>query len=245
KSNLYTSLNAFDQTGIVINNNYRRYIFQLNSDTEIRDNIRFGNSLKLNYDLKEQGEMNINNAILSLPTQPIFRDNGNYSGQIGQPIYSGDIENPIGKANIVVNSTEGYNLQGSVFGELDLFKNFTFKTLFGAEANFWFGRTWSPAYSWDSDIAPNAYLFEGSNRSLTLLWDNTLTYQKELGDNGSSFTGVIGTSAQENQFKFLSGSIQKFSSESTQQINNGVEQPTINGSGSEWALFSYFARAQY
>src|SRR5690606_11524605 len=85
----------------------------------------------------------------------------------------------------------------------------------------------------------------GSNRSLTLLWDNTLTYQKELGDNGSSFTGVIGTSAQENQFKFLSGSIQKFSSESTQQINNGVEQPTINGSGSEWALFSYFARAQY
>src|SRR5690606_39219106 len=45
--------------------------------------------------------------------------------------------------------------------------------------------------------------------------------------------------------KFLSGSIQKFSSESTQQINNGVEQPTINGSGSEWALFSYFARAQY
>ncbi|NJY62273.1 TonB-dependent receptor [Salinimicrobium sp. CDJ15-81-2] len=243
-SNVYTSLNVFDQSGIIINNNYRRYIFQLNSDTDVNERLRFGNSLKVNHDIKEQGEMNINGAILSLPTQPIYRENGDFSGPIGQPIYSGDVENPIGKATIVDNSTKGYNLQGNVFGELDLFKNFTYKSLFGAEANFWFGRTWSPAYSWDTDIAPNAYLFESSNRSVTILWDNTLTYNKEF-DNGSSITAVVGTSAQENEFKFLNGSVQNFPSESTQQINNGIELPTVNGSGSEWAIFSYFARVQF
>ena len=243
KTNLYTSLNVFDQDGVIINTNYTRYIAQFNSDTEISDNLRFGNSLKLNYDLKDNGETNIGNAILSLPTQPIFRENGNYSGPIGQPIYSGDIENPIGKANIVNNTTEGFNVQGSLFAEVDLLDNLTFKTFGGAEANFWYGRTWSPAYNWDSDISPNAYLFESSNRSITLLWDNTLTYKKEFEDF-SSITGVVGTSAQENEFKFMSGSIQNFPSEQTQQLNNGIDQTVLNGTGSEWALFSYFARIQ-
>ena len=242
-TNVYTSLNVFDQEGVIINTNYTRYIAQFNSDTDINDRIRFGNSLKLNYDIKDNGETSIQNAILSLPTQPIFRENGIYSGPIGQPIYSGDIENPIGKANIVDNTTEGYNMQGSIFGEFDLFDNLTFKTFGGVEANYWYGRTWSPAYSWDSDVSPNAFLTESSNRSITLLWDNTLTYRTEFEDF-SSITAVVGTSAQENEFKFISGSIQNFASEQTQQLNNGIDQTVLNGSGSEWALFSYFARLQ-
>lgn len=244
KSNIFTSLNVFDQDGIIINSAYTRYILQFNSDTQINEHIKFGNSLKLNYDIKNNGDNNIQNAILSLPTQPIYRENGNYSGPIGQPIYSGDIENPIGKSNIVENTVKGYNLQGNVYGELGLLKYLKLKTLLGVEANFWDTRTWSPSYSWDSDVAPNAFLSESSNKSLTLVWDNTLTFNKEF-DSGSSITAVIGTSAQENQFKFISGSVQGFPSESTQTLNNGLLQPTINGSGSEWSIFSYFARGQY
>lgn len=244
KSNMYASLNFFNQQGTIINSEYTRYNAQFNGDTEINDNLRFGNSIKLNYDIKENGDNSIQNAILSLPTQPIFREDGNYSGPIGQPIYSGDVDNPIGKSNIVENSTKGFNIQGNVFGELDFLKNFTFKSLLGAEANFWFGRTWAPSYSWDTDVSPNAYLSESANRSLTLLWDNTITYEKEFED-GTSFTGVIGTSAQENEFKYISGSIQNFPSESTQQLDNGIEQTVLNGSGSEWALFSYFARGKF
>ena len=51
--------------------------------------------------------------------------------------------------------------------------------------------------------------------------------------------------AQENQYKYIDGSIQGFTSESTQTLNNGLLQPTINGSGSEWAILSFFARGQY
>jgi len=244
KSNIFTSLNVFDQEGIIINSEYRRYILQFNSDTQINEYIKFGNSLKLNYDIKNNGDNNIQNAILSLPTQPIYRGNGNFSGPIGQPIYAGDIENPIGKSNTVENSIKGYNLQGNVYAEIGLLKHFKFKTLLGVEANFWDTRTWSPSYSWDSDIAPNAFLAEASNKSLTLVWDNTFTFNKEF-DNGSSITAVIGTDAQENQYKFISGSVQGFPSESTQTLNNGLLQPTINGSGSEWSIFSYFARGQF
>nr|WP_314898093.1 TonB-dependent receptor [uncultured Flavobacterium sp.] len=244
KSKVYTSLNVFDQKGIILNTDYKRYILQFNSDTKISDNLKFGNSLKMNHDVKSQGDFSIQNALLSLPTQSIYREDGDFSGPIGQPIYSGDIENPIGKATIVDNATKGYNIQGNLFGELTFLKNLKFKTLLGAEANFWKTRTWAPSYQWDSQGSQNAFLSEGSNQAITLLWDNTLTYQKNF-ENGVNLTGVVGTSAQENKFEYISGSIQNFPSENTQTLNNGIDQVTLHGSGSEWAIFSTFARGNF
>lgn len=244
KSTVYTSLNLFDQEGIVLNTDYKRYIFQFNSDTKISDKIKFGNNLKLNHDIKSQGEYNIRNTILSLPTQPIYRENGNYSGPLGQPIYSGDVVNPIGKATIVDDVTKGYNIQGTVFGELSLLKNLTFKTVFGLEANFWKNRIWVPSYKWDAHFQQNAFLSESANQSITTLWDNTLTYKKAF-ENGINFNALIGTSAQEHNFEYIRGSIQNFPSEQTQTLNNGLDQVTLDGSGLEWALFSYFARANF
>lgn len=244
QSKVYTSLNVFDQKGVILNTGYKRYILQFNSDTKISDNLKFGNSIKLNHDVKNQGDFNIQNALLSLPTQPIYREDGDFSGPIGQPIYSGDIENPIGKATIVDNDTKGYNIQGNLFGELTFLKDLKFKTLLGAEANFWKNRTWAPSYQWDSKGSENAYLYESSNQSITLLWDNTLTYHKKF-DSGINVTGVAGTSAQENNFEYINGSIQNFPSENTQTLNNGIDQTTLHGSGSEWAIFSFFARGNF
>lgn len=244
KSKVYTSLNVFDQKGIIINTDYKRYNFQFNSDTKVSENLKFGNSIKLNHDVKSQGEYSIQNALLSLPTQPIYRENGDFSGPIGQAIYSGDIDNPIGKALIIDNSIKGYNIQGNLFGELTFLKDFKFKTILGAEANLWKNRTWAPTYNWDTKVGQNAFLSESSNQSITLLWDNTLTYQKKY-DNGISVIGVVGTSAQQNKFEYISGSIQTFPSESTQTLNNGLNQPSLHGTGSEWAIFSTFARANF
>ncbi|WP_348825660.1 SusC/RagA family TonB-linked outer membrane protein [Flavobacterium aestuarii] len=244
KTKTYTSLNLFDQKGVILNTDYKRYILQFNSDTKISNNLKFGNSIKLNHDVKNQGDFNIQTALLSLPTQPIYREDGDFSGPIGQPLYSGDLDNPIGKATIVENTTRGYNFQGNLFGELTFFKDFKFKTLLGGEANFWKNRTWVPSYAWDNKVSQNAYLSESSNQSVTLLWDNTLTYQKSFA-NDMNLTAVVGTSAQENKFEYISGSIQNFPSENTQTLNNGIDQATLHGSGSEWSIFSFFARANF
>ena len=244
QSKVYTSFNVFDQKGIILNTNYKRYIAQFNSDTKISENLKFGSSIKLNYDVKKQGDFSIQNALSSLPTQPIYREDGDFSGPVGQPLYSGDVDNPIGKATIVDNDSKGYNFQGNVFGELTFLKDLKFKTLLGAEANFWKNRTWAPSYQWDSKGSENAYLYESANQSITLLWDNTLTYSKKF-DSGVNLTGVVGTSAQENKFEYINGSVQNFPSESTQTLNNGIDQTTLHGSGSEWAIFSAFARGNF
>ncbi len=241
KTNLYTSFNLYEEKGIILSTDYRRFIFQLNSDTKVTDYLKFGNSLKVNHDIKNSGSTSIQGALTSLPTQKVYDENGNFTGPEGEPLYSGDINNPIGLAKTVEQATKGYNFQGNVFTEVIFLENFSFKSVFGLEANFWNNRTWSPPYSWGVKEQVDAYLGQGSNQSITWLWDNTLSYNKEF-ENGFNLNAMMGTSAQANKFEYISGSIQNFPSNSTQTLNNGLEQIKLNGTGSEWAIFSYFTR---
>lgn len=243
KSNIYVSTNYFNQKGIVLNTDYERFIVQFNSDTKVNSKVKFGNSVKLAHDIKESGAYDIRNTLLANPTQPIYDANGNFTGPTGNPLYSGDILNPIGAAKTVERSTKGYNLQGNLFTEINIMKNLVLKSLGGVETNFWFDRTWSPKYSWGSDVQANSYLYEGTNRSITLLWDNTVTYDVHFGAH--NLNAVVGSSSQSNKYDFLNGSIQKFASDETQQIDNGTLQPTVGGNASEWAIMSYLARVNY
>jgi len=243
KSNIYVSANYFNQDGIVLNTGFKRFSFQLNTDSKVTSFLKFGNSLTLNHDIKSSGDWNIRNAMLALPTQPVYRADGNYSGPIGQPLNSGDITNPIGTAKTVENATNGYNLMGSIYAELEIMKDLKFKSTFGLQANFWDSRTWSPKRAWDSSVTLNSYLGEQYNKNLTWLWDNTLTYDKTFGKHK---LGVMaGTSAQENRYDYMNGSIQNFASEVTQQLNNGILLPTVGGTTTSYSMFSYMGRVNY
>ena len=243
KSNLYVSTSYFNQKGVVLNTNYDRYIVQINGDTKLKSFLKVGNSVKLQHDIKKNGSYDIKGTILSLPTRPIYDTNGNWAGPGSNPLLYGDIDNPIGKATIVENSTKGYNIQGNIYAEAEIIKDLKFKSLGGIETNIWYNRTWSPKYSWGVKSQENSYLFEGSNRSITLLWDNTLTYDKTIGKH--HINAVLGSSAQNNKYNYLSASVQKFASDNTQQIDNGILQPVQHGNASEWAIMSYLGRVNY
>ena len=243
KSNLYVSTSYFNQKGVVLNTNYDRYIVQINGDTKLKSFLKIGNSVKLQHDIKKNGSYDIKGTILSLPTRSIYDANGNWAGPGSNPLLYGDIDNPIGKATIVENSTKGYNIQGNIYAEAEIIKDLKFKSLGGIETNIWYNRTWSPKYSWGVKSQENSYLFEGSNRSITLLWDNTLTYDKTIGKH--HINAVVGSSAQNNKYNYLSASVQKFASDNTQQIDNGILQPVQHGNASEWAIMSYLGRVNY
>lgn len=243
KSNLYVSTSYFNQKGVVLNTNYDRYIVQINGDTKLKSFLKVGNSVKLQHDIKKNGSYDIKGTILSLPTRPIYDTNGNWAGPGSNPLLYGDIDNPIGKATIVENTTKGYNIQGNIYAEAEIIKDLKFKSLGGIETNIWYNRTWSPKYSWGVKSQENSYLFEGSNRSITLLWDNTLTYDKTIGKH--HINAVVGSSAQNNKYNYLSASVQKFASDNTQQIDNGILQPVQHGNASEWAIMSYLGRVNY
>ena len=244
KTTYYVSGNYFDQEGIVLNTGFKRYTLKFNSDTQLFDNVKFGNMLSLNHDDKYSGSYSILDALRALPTQPIYNQDGTYSGPEGIPAWSGDIANPIGKATINENTTLGYNLLGSFFGEIELMKGLKFRSQAGLKANFWQSRNWAPKYDFKPSPQEQSYLGEASNKSITWNWDNTLTYNTTINEK-HRLTILAGTSAQENKFEYISGSIQEFASDLTQQLDNGLSQKNINGNGNSWSLMSYMGRVNY
>jgi TonB-linked SusC/RagA family outer membrane protein len=246
KSNYYVSGNVLDQQGIIINTGFRRYTVQFNSDTKLFDRIKFGNNLTLNHDIKTRGDHSIRNTMAALPTQPIYNSDGTYSGPVGQPSWVGDITNPIGKATLVEQSTKGYNVIGSAFGEVEILDGLSFKSTVGLQANFWYDRTWAPKYNWQPIPEPESFLSQSSNRNITWLWDNMLTYDKVFNTK-HHLTVLAGTSAQASRFDGMNASIKGFVSDQTQQLSNGTQTDlaTIGGNANHWSLMSYIGRVNY
>lgn len=244
RSKLYVSGSVLRQDGVIMNTGFDRYTLQLNSDSRVRDWLSFGNNLTLNHDVNRSGNYNIQAAMGAQPTQPIFNADGTYSGPVGRSEWVGDIVNPIGQASLIHNSTNGYNLIGSVHGDVSLTDHLSFRTNLGLQANLWSSRTWSPKYDWQPSPQEQSYLGEQYNRSTTWLADNTLTYDRQIGD-AHHVKLMVGTSAQENHFKFMKGSVEGFQSDRTQELSNGILPPTLGGSESQWGLLSFMGRANY
>ena len=244
RSTYYVSGSMLNQDGIVINTGYKRYTIQFNTETKLFDWLKFGNNLTLNTDVKKSGSYDIRNTMAALPGQPIFNTDGTYSGPVGQSSWYGDITNPIGKATLNQNTTRGYNVLGNIYTEIKLLKDLKFKSTAGVQALFYDNRSWAPKYNWQPIPQPNSTLFEQYNKSLTWLWDNYFTYDTYLNIK-HHLTLLAGSSAQNNRYDYMNGSIQNFASNNTQQLNNGSAQPTVGGSASEWALLSFIGRANY
>ncbi|HEX6533970.1 MAG TPA: TonB-dependent receptor [Gemmatimonadaceae bacterium] len=244
RSKLYVSGSMLRQDGVILNTGFERYTLQLNSDSRVRDWLSFGNNLTLNHDVNRSGNYNIQAAMGAEPTQPILNPDGTYSGPVGRSEWAGDIVNPIGQASLIRNSTDGYNLIGSVHGDVRFTDHLSFRTNLGLQANFWNSRTWSPKYDWQPSPQEQSYLGEQDNRSTTWLADNTLTYDRQIAD-AHHVKLMVGTSAQANHVSFMKGSVEGFQSDRTQELSNGILPPTLGGSESRWGLLSFMGRANY
>lgn len=195
KTTYYVSAAYFNQEGIVRTTQYERYTVQFNMDTQMNNWLKMGNKLSLNHDIKKKGEYSIKNTMLALPTQAIKNDDGSWAGPVGLPMYVGDIANPIGKMMTNSTATKGFNILGNIYAEVKPWEWLTFKTIVGVQALFWDDKGWSPKYDWQPISQPESYASRKYNKSLTLLWDNTLTFNKTFAEK-HQLTVMVGSSAQ-------------------------------------------------
>lgn len=244
KSNFYVSGAYYDQKGVIKTTNYKRITLQFNHDTQLFDWLRFGHKLSLNHDIKSNGEYNIQNAMRALPTQPIKNEDGSWAGPVGLAMYVGDIANPIGKMLSNTSGTKGYNLLGNIYAEIKPVDWIIFKSTFGMQFMFWDTESWTPAYDWQPIAQPESQVFRSFDKSVTWLWDNTLSFVKTFNDK-HNFTAMIGSSMQANTYEFMSGAVQGFISETAKQLSNGLLEPTMYGNKSDWALLSFMGRVTY
>lgn len=244
KSSYYVSAGVLDQEGIVINTSYRRFTLQFNGDSKVKPWLKFGNNVTFSTDTKKQGSYSIRDAMAAQPTQPVYNEEGTYSGP-GNPAYwYGDIKNPVGNAKVNSQTTKGYNLLGNIYAEIKPIDKVIFKSLGGIDYKFWDNTNFTPKYDWKPIPQADSYRYEESNKSLTYLWDNTLTYIDTFNDK-HNLNVMIGSSAQNNVYNKMNASVQGFLSDKNNQLSNGLNDPTVGGTKNDWSLLSFMGRANY
>lgn len=169
-------------------------------------------------------------------------------------------QNPVALAYFTNDKRYHFKLFGNVFGEYAFLKDksLKFRTSLGIDLNFTHNKAFYKNFG-DDDGGGNAIdqgtgrqnrpngLDEDRGESFTMTWDNTLNYVKTFGKN--SLNALIGSEFINNYSSSISASRRRYEydTSSFQYIDFGsTEQDLWNGgSGSEWALLSYFASATY
>ena len=261
KTQLALSVNYFDQDGIIIKSNFKRYSYRLNLDHRISDKIKIGTSILGSYSInsgiltgsQSQGDgpavtgSVLGAAIGAPPTLKPYKDDGSIFpfGEQANGQYR-EVTNPLGLAEIL-NRTAINRTLANLYGEVVIIKGLTYRASFNVDLQNSLNDQYSPRYIISkNDLNDNSG--SGSKNSsyfTSLLHESILTYSRMFGEEHSlKFTGVY--AAQKELFKFNNISASGFPNDAT--ANEAVQlalNRTVNSGRNKQELESYMGRINY
>lgn len=244
----HTSLNYFNQDGLLINSGNKRYSARINLEHTAK-NFKFGTNITSSYvqdtyvangmDLNERAGI-IFAAIAYEPTLSVFDQNNAYVLSKNM-----NIDNPLAIANGKTSRSELYRTLGTIYGEVSFLKDFTARLNVGADITSQRRDTYVDRQTIEGRANGGvASILSGNNNSF--LSEFTVNYKKRLGNH--DLNALVGTTAQ--QFNFFDESSQGsgFPSDATKTDNMSLADPTrfiVTSGRSRNSLLSYLGRVNY
>ncbi|WP_161888915.1 SusC/RagA family TonB-linked outer membrane protein [Pontibacter russatus] len=249
KSTMYVSAGYFQQDGIVIGTDFERYTFRVNTDHTIGTRVKVGNTLQLSYtdEALIPNNEDLNTGVLSrgirqLPTVPVYNEDGSFAGPTGN--FEGESENPVWLALESYNTNKNYRLLGSVYGEVEIIPDLTFRSSFNMDFSYFRNQNFDPAYAIGNrrNDANSLGINNSTNRAWQ--WSNIFNYSKTIGLHDIEI--LAGIEAQDNYFQnaFARGGGFLKNAE-IQFLNQATKDFFVSGGASEYAIFSQLARVNY
>ncbi len=244
KMQYYVGLGYFNQEGIIPKSNFERLTIKLNNTYHLTKSIRFGNNLA--FTPYQQQNTNGNAVFVVYRAQPTitpYQSDGSYSPVPGVGNVLADLEytNSFGK---------GIRSVGNFYGEVDFLKGFTFKSSFGIDFNYNKTVSFTPEFFVSPQQQNNTSdLNKSFGDNATWLWENTLSYIKEIGVH--RINTVIGYTMQETSSEFINAAGENIIRDGRDfwYLNAGNIVPTsLNNSVTDdlnYSMISYLFRANY
>ncbi|WP_100610152.1 SusC/RagA family TonB-linked outer membrane protein [Confluentibacter lentus] len=251
KSSLLFNMGYLKNTGMLKYTNYDRYTAKINGSTKLfNDKLKFGMNTQFSTSDETLATPDVGSAptpglaITLAPTLPVYDANGNFAGPLGAG-YS-DRNNPVlmQYLNRWDNATKN-NFFGSVYAELQLMENLTFRSTLGIDFSDFKKKNIEPKVN-------NGFITRGTNRLIydtnklsSLVFSNVLNYNLELGE--SKFGVILGVESVNENFDtlFLQADDFAVESESYFVLNAATGARTSNGISTAYSLLSQFGKLNY
>ncbi|MGJ1447351.1 SusC/RagA family TonB-linked outer membrane protein [Sphingobacterium spiritivorum] len=249
KTHYFASGNYFDQRGVLIATDYKRYNGRINLEHQISDKINVGANIIVSNSLANNTVTNgrfenggiVTAAIYWSPDVPLRDDKGGY------PIspYYAVIPNPL-SYETVTDLTKSHRVLTNAYGEWKIIEGLKAKASFSydqsnAKRSNYFPRTF--LYGSQSNGAASISQSESQSKLL----EYTLNYDKNIGEL-HHLNAVAGYSFQKTNWEGFNAGNQNFLSDASSYYDlyaGQSDKPAVGSYKSETTWASYFARAIY
>ena len=261
KNRFYLGLGYIREEGIIKNELYKKYTLNFSDELRVTKGLRFGVTMNA-YRAELPRNADVGSAIRAAPIAPVMDPTTGLYHTLPS-FQRAQVFNPLVGVETEANTFIGreYRVVGSIYGEIDFLRNFTFRTQLFADYGFNTSRSYSPILSVYNPEIVGADKRDTSRRTTSVSqsqniypktqMDYLLTYKKDFGDHGISILGGITTYYR--SFEGTSASIQQgtgmvIPNNPDKWFVDAVGDPaTRQGGGSSWedASISYLARVLY
>jgi TonB-dependent starch-binding outer membrane protein SusC len=252
KSNYFVSASHLGQSGMVIETGYQKSTFTLNTDHQINNWFKFGNSLNLftsNQNLggtTPTGISPYNYSLIKSPLTRAYEDNGDFG-----TIINTDLEhmhgNPVWMAKNSDNLIGRKGVQGSLYATINLLKGLNFTTRGSIDYRSAYSSIFTsgvpPRYGWEGSVIN----FASKEFRETTNWmtDFLLNYDTEIA-GVHSINALLGYSLEESVTEDLFGSRSGTPNDLIRYLGAGDPTTQLNDNTfRDWAFASVFGRLNY
>jgi len=250
KNKFYMGVGYAIDEGVVKHERLTKMFISINDELKISKNIKVGftlNSMRQKLPFSQANGL-LFDARRILPITPVQNADGDYydlaiqGGQISNPVMN--LENKWDKENRIE-----YRNVGSVYAEINILRNLTFRSTFYADMSNLESRTYNPLINIYNPVLDSTFISAGNfltsvsqnnERWSKFQQDHVLTYKKNFGEHG--VTATAGFTTFEEKYRGLFGSVRQSptgdpipNDSRFWYVSNGFGDPTtLRASSSQW-----------
>jgi TonB-dependent starch-binding outer membrane protein SusC len=238
----FVSGSSIMQEGTVQAMGYQRLNGRMNLDYVPRDRLTLGTNVALSRSVTNRARSDntiygpFANALAAPPTQPILNEDGTYFNTL-------PYMNPVGLLNEAEAEERGVRILGNAFAQLEVASGLTARGSVGLDHLSNRSRSYdSPAFGLFASTGGSGQF--GNLAANKLTFEGTLNMNRAFGES-HEFSGVIGSSFEDNVNEWHSVTGQQFPTEYFRYLTSAAQITAGNSTRSDWTLMSYFGRASY
>jgi TonB-linked SusC/RagA family outer membrane protein len=249
----HIGLGYMNKSGHVIGHNFERFSLRANTEFDLTDWLTVGENLNASFaDIEETTSASAAEGLLSEayrypPYAPVKNPEQGNTDNFGYVTSATDLNsaaNPVAKVAMNDDKRDRGQLMGSLYGNVDITEGLTFKTKLSVNLTGEYNYNYRRKFQ-NGNMIRESQLSEDYDWNLNPLIENTLTYNKELGNHNINL--LVGNTYDYSRGRHLGIQGRFFPNDEIRLIKVAGEQNILNNAVTARAnaLLSYFGRVNY